>query len=146
MKKTLLTLCSVLLAAVAMACTDDDRIITYDKLPAEAKNLIEQHFAQERVALVSEDREWFGSSYEVKFVNGGELKFDSEGRWSDIDCAPAAVPTALLPAQILQKVERDFGGRKVVKIDRDRRDYEVKLEGGLELTFDLKFNLIDLDD
>lgn len=146
MKKTLLTLCSVLLAAVAMACTDDDRIISYDKLPAEAKNLIEQHFAEERVALVSEDRDWLSPSYEVKFATGGELKFDSEGVWREIDCAPAAVPTALVPAQILQKVARDFDGRQVVKIDRDRRDYEVKLEGGLELKFDLQFNLIELDD
>ena len=29
---------------------------------------------------------------------------------------------------------------------RDKRDYEVKLTNGLELTFDLKFNLIDIDD
>ena len=29
---------------------------------------------------------------------------------------------------------------------RDSRDYEVKLSNGLELTFDLKFNLIDIDD
>lgn len=31
-------------------------------------------------------------------------------------------------------------------IHRDKRDYEVKLTNGLELTFDLKFNLIDIDD
>ena len=30
-------------------------------------------------------------------------------------------------------------------IDRDRRDYEVELDNGLDLKFDLKFRLIDID-
>jgi hypothetical protein len=33
-----------------------------------------------------------------------------------------------------------------MKIDRDRRDYEISLSNRLELTFDKKFNLVDIDD
>ena len=35
--------------------------------------------------------------------------------------------------------------RKITAIDRDRRDYEVELDNGLDLKFDLKFRLIDID-
>ena len=39
-----------------------------------------------------------------------------------------------------------FPGRTITKIDRDRRDYELELNDGLELTFNLKFDLIGIDD
>lgn len=146
MKKFFVFVGALLLATSAIARTDDDRVIAYEKLPAEARQMIEQYFAEDRVLLVCEEKEWFGASYEVKLASGCEVKFDSDGLWSEVDCSPQAVPTALIPAVILQKVERDFAGRKVIKIDRDRRDYEVELEGGAELKFDLKGNLIGLDD
>ncbi len=33
----------------------------------------------------------------------------------------------------------------VVKIEKERREYEAKLSDRVELTFDSKFNLIDID-
>lgn len=33
-----------------------------------------------------------------------------------------------------------------VSIDRDKRDWEVKLDNGLDLKFDLHFRLIEIDD
>ena len=35
---------------------------------------------------------------------------------------------------------------KIVSIDRDKRDWEVKLDNGLDLKFDLQFRLIEIDD
>lgn len=34
----------------------------------------------------------------------------------------------------------------MLKLERDRRDYEVELDNGFEMKFDLDFRLIDLDD
>lgn len=51
-----------------------------------------------------------------------------------------------VPAQIAQYVSGHYPDASIVQIDRDKHDYEVKLSNGLELTFDLKFNLIDIDD
>ena len=39
----------------------------------------------------------------------------------------------------------NYPDRKITAIDRDRRDYEVELDNGLDLKFDLKFRLIDID-
>ena len=33
-----------------------------------------------------------------------------------------------------------------IKIDRDRRGYDVKLNNGMEIEFDKKFNVVDIDD
>ena len=41
---------------------------------------------------------------------------------------------------------KNFAGRKIVSIDRDKRDWEVKLDNGLDLKFDLHFRLIEIDD
>ncbi|MCZ2607976.1 PepSY-like domain-containing protein, partial [Bacteroides fragilis] len=39
----------------------------------------------------------------------------------------------------------NYPDAKVLKIERDKTDYEVKLSNGWELKFDSKFNLIDID-
>jgi len=51
--------------------------------------------------------------------------------------------------------ESNFFGRKrrvslediaKIKIDRDRRGYDVKLNNGMEIEFDKKINVVDIDD
>ena len=56
------------------------------------------------------------------------------------------VPAAIVPQQIRDYVAKNFAGRKIVSIDRDKRDWEVKLDNGLDLKFDLQFRLIEIDD
>ena len=57
-----------------------------------------------------------------------------------------ALPAAIVPQQIRDYVAKNFAGRKIVSIDRDKRDWEVKLDNGLDLKFDLQFRLIEIDD
>ena len=47
---------------------------------------------------------------------------------------------------VSNSLQNRCGALSIVQISRDKHDYEVKLSNGLELTFDLKFNLIDIDD
>ena len=45
-----------------------------------------------------------------------------------------------------QYVKTNYAGQKVLKIEKeDRGGYEIKLSGGLELGFDKRFQLIDID-
>ena len=37
-------------------------------------------------------------------------------------------------------------GVTIVKIERDKRGYDVKLSSGMELEFDTNYNLVDIDD
>ena len=92
------------------------------------------------------ERELFDTTYEVIFTSSSKVEFLKNGDWKEVDCKYSTVPAAIIPQQIAQYVFQYYPDTSVVQIDRDKRDYEVKLTNGLELTFDLKFNLIDIDD
>ena len=47
---------------------------------------------------------------------------------------------------IRNHVAQQHPDQRIVSIDRDSKDYEVKLSNGVELKFDLKFSLIGFDD
>ena len=51
----------------------------------------------------------------------------------------------VIPATIQKYVTTNYPDAKILKIERDKKDYEVKLSNRTELKFDLKFNLIDID-
>ena len=46
----------------------------------------------------------------------------------------------------MKYVKENYPDVKVLMIERDRNDYELKLSNRLELTFDTKYNIIDIDD
>ena len=56
------------------------------------------------------------------------------------------IPQAIIPEVIQDLIKKNYSSNKVVKIEKEIRDYEIKLDNGLEMTFDLKGNLIDIDD
>ena len=74
-----------------------------------------------------------------------EVEFTKNGEWKDVECKYGEVPAAIVPQQIRDYVAKNYPDRKITAIDRDRRDYEVELDNGLDLKFDLKFRLIDID-
>lgn len=145
MKKILLLLlCLFSLQTVVRA--DDDRPIAVTQLPASAQQFIKKHFAGNQVAFAKMEKDWFSKSYDVTFTNGNKLEFDEKGEWTEVDCKYTSVPVAIVPKAIADYVAQNYKDVRILKIDRDTRDYEVKLSNRLELKFDLQFNLIDIDD
>lgn len=146
MKKLLILSTILMVLGIATACADNDKPIAVTQLPAKAQQFIKTHFSKEKVALAKLEQEIFETRYEVVFTSGSKVEFLKDGEWKEIDCKYSTVPTAVIPAQIAQYVSQNYPDTKVVQIDRDKRDYEVKITNGLELTFDKQFNLIDIDD
>jgi len=144
MKKSLVTLCALCAASPLLA--GDDRPISMEQLPAVAREFVAAHFGGVRVALSTVDREFMDTTYEVFFADGRKVEFDGKGRWKEIDCKHDRVPEGTVPREILAHIEANYAGRHVTEISRDRRDYEVQLRGGPELTFDRRFRLIEIDD
>lgn len=144
MKRFSIWMMSLLLATSCWAATD--RIVTANELPEKAKKMLEAHFPGDVVQYASLDDDWFGALYEVRLSSGCEVDFTKEGEWLSIDCAPNPVPEALIPAPLLKEVHDRFAGSSVVKIDRDRHGYELELSNGLELKFNSKYRLVELDD
>ncbi|MDR2882258.1 MAG: PepSY-like domain-containing protein [Alistipes sp.] len=145
MKKVILLLCAAAISTPLLA--DGDKPVEVSQLPAPAREFIDRHFGDVRVALATVEREMFdGTTYEVFFTDGRHVEFDGSGRWTSVDCSRDRVPEGIVPEAILRHIAANYPGRHVTEIDRDRRDYEVQLDRGLELTFDMQFRLIGMDD
>lgn len=128
---------------VAMA--DNDKPVTFEQLPQAAQQFIRQNFADREIAFSKMEKEWFDTSYDVLFTNGDKLEFDKKGQWKEMYCKFTAVPEKALPAPIVKFVNDKYPGVKVLVIEKDRYEYEVRLSNFWEITFDLQFNVIDMD-
>ena len=134
MKKSVIFVLSLVLAICLplQLKADNDRVITFDK----------QNFADKTPLAITADRD----DYKVMYQNGEKVEFDKKGNWKDIECKGSQVPSALIPADIAASVNAKFPGATITEIDRDRRGYSVKLSNGLELEFNKKFQIVELDD
>lgn len=144
MKKLLfLFVCLFTLQTVAKA--DDDKPIQVTQMPKTAQQFIKQHFADSKVALAKMENDLLSKSYEVIFTDGNKIEFDKKGNWEEVNCKFTSVPLQVIPQPIQQYINTNYPDTKVLVIERDSKDYEVKLSNRVELKFDLKFKLIDID-
>lgn len=126
---------------------DNDKLIQYKELPQQAQAFVKQHFDPTAVALVKMETDFFDKSYEIIFSNGDKLEFDKSGIWKEVDCRYTALPTSIIPAAIQNYVSKNYPDAKILKIEKKRSgDTEIDLSNHLELTFDSKYNLVDIDD
>lgn len=144
MKKLLLLfVCLFTLQTIARA--DDDKPIQVSQMPQKAQQFIKQHFAGNNIAMAKVESDFLQKSYDVIFTDGNKVEFDKKGNWTEVNCKLSVVPQGIIPAPIQKYVTTNYADAKILKIERDKADYEVKLSNGWELKFDSKFNLIDID-
>lgn len=151
MKTITTTLCAILITASAAFATsiyidNNDKPIDYDKLPAKAKSLIQENFAGEELSHIIYDNDVISSDYTVSFLSGTKLEFNGKGEWTEIDCGRASVPEALIPQQIAEYVKAKHPNNTITELKREHGNTEVKLNGGLELTFNSRYRIVDVDD
>lgn len=145
MKRLFLSIvCLTLLGTVAFA--GNDKPITVDQLPQTVQQFIKKYFADTEVSYAKVESEIFDKSYEVIFVNGCKVEFNKQGEWTDVDCKYAEVPAGIVPQKIQEFVAKNHPNTKVIEIDKDKRDYELKLSSRVELKFDLQENFMGYDD
>ncbi|MBO4814554.1 MAG: PepSY-like domain-containing protein [Muribaculaceae bacterium] len=138
--KAILLMVAILIGFSAKA--DHDQVITYNQLPANAQALLKEYFANKVPLVVTMD--W--DDYTIVYDSGEKVEFNKQGEWKEIDCRTSFVPTALIPEQIKANVKTSFPGTTILKLDRNRRGYEVKLNNGLEIEYNRAFQVIDIDD
>lgn len=144
MKKLLfLLVCLFTLQTVARA--DDDKPIQINQMPQQAQLFIKKYFADSKVALAKMESDLLNKSYDVIFTDGNKVEFDKKGNWKEVDCKYSSVPAAIIPEAIQKYIKTNYPDTKVVKMERDKKEYEVKLTNRTELKFDMDFNLLDID-
>ncbi len=107
---------------------------------------IQNTFPGQTVSYAKVDRDFGRTTYEVCLNNGTELEFDKNGAIDKVDCNFSAVPAHLVPATIADYVKMNFAGAAIVKIDKERYGYDVELSNELELKFNKKGQLMNIDD
>ncbi len=142
MKKSIFFLFALVLTSCLPLQADNDQVITFDRLPAAAQTMLNQNFADKVPLVITAD--W--DDYKVMYANGEKVEFDKRGNWRDIECKASQVPTNLIPAQITANVNATFPGSSITEIDRDHSGYSVQLSNGLELEYNRRFQVIEVDD
>lgn len=144
MKRIIALLTCLLLTSFAVQASDD-KPIDFSQLPKQSQQFIKTYFPGYSVALVKTERDFFDKSYEVIFTNGNKIDFDRSGRWKEVDCTYSQLPEEIIPLEIRNYAAKHFPNIKINQIEKERRSYEISLANDIELTFDLKFNIIDID-
>ena len=131
-----------MLAMSFNARADHDQVITFNQMPEAAQALLKQYFADKVPLVVTVD--W--DDYTIMYESGEKVEFDKQGNWKEISCVMSCVPAELIPEQIKSHITTTFPGTEILKIDRNRRGYEVKLSNGLEVEYTPTFQVIGIDD
>ena len=146
MKKNLFVFAAFALLAILSASAENDKVVNKNELPAQAQHFINEYFPEINLAYAKLEREFIEHSYEVVLTDGTKLEFSDKGTWVEVDCKYSEVPSEIIPAPIKEYIEKNYPRERVFKIERDRSDYKLKLSNRLELTFNKKFKIIDIDD
>ena len=132
----------VMMTMGLQAKADHDQVIPFNQMPEAAQAFLKQHFTNKVPLVVTVD--W--DDYTIRYESGEKVEFDKNGNWKEIDCRSSIVPTELIPEEIKTNIASTFPGAMILKIDRNRRGYEVKLNNGLEVEYSPTFQVIDIDD
>lgn len=139
---------AVLVIAVVVAVNIEyEKPVSQEKLPAAAQSFLEQYYPGGNIALVMKSLDDMKVTYETIYTDGVRVEFDRRGEWKKVGSGLSPVPQDLIPPQITAYLSANFPALDVVKIERDRKEWEVKLSNRMELTFDSRtFALTDVDD
>ena len=137
-------ICMFLMMGTTYSMADNGYVVGIQQPPAGAQEVMTKYFADKTVLTILKERD----EYEVIFNNGEKIEFNKKGEWTEVSCHTTQVPDILIPDPIKARIKADFANSKIVKIDRSSKGkkYEVKLNNGLEVEFDKKFNIIKVDD
>lgn len=96
--------------------------------------------------MAKQETDLFFKSYDVIFTNGEKLEFDKSGDWTEVKCTASEVPSQIVPEAIRSYVKTNYPNEKILQIERDKKEYEIKLSNRWEIKFDSQFRVIDIDD
>ena len=148
--KRILSLTLALVALVSLVTLSlhagSDRVIQSKQLPKVAQLFLAKHFAGRAVSFAKEDRDFSGTTYDVRLADGTEVEFTSAGEWKEVDGKHTALPLTFIPAQIVKTIQSQHAGDAIVHIERKRRGYQVELASGLEVLFNTRCQLVGYDD
>ena len=142
--KKLVMMLVCMFAVHTMVMADNDKPIEVSQL--KAQTFIKTYFKDHKVAMAKLESGMFYKSYDVVFTNGEKVEFDKSGEWKEVRCRQSEVPVQIVPEAIRNYVKTNYPDARILQIEYDDNEYEIKLSNRWEITFDSKMRVIDIDD
>lgn len=143
-KKFFMFIAVAMLSAVLCTACAKDKVISANDLPKTSQEFLKKHFPDAKVSIVT--KEW--NDYDVWLDNGFEISFMRKGEWDEVDGNRKAVPQSvidLLPKAIAVYVSEHFPNTQIVSVNQEPFGYDVDLSNDLDLEFDGKGNIREID-
>ena len=134
---------ATLFSATAVA---DDKPITFEKLPAAARQFVNTNFPNAEVMRVMQDDDLICPDYFVVLAGGVKIDFSHNGALEKVESERNGIPDGIVPVQIRDYVGSHYPDTVILEYEVGRKGYEVKLSNHIELKFNQGFHLMKIDD
>lgn len=138
--RKLLAFFPILLGVWMLSSCDDEKKIDFGDLPSEARSFIENYFPSADILSIVQEKEDGRKEYQVKLSNGTDMKFDEDGEWTNIECYFSPLPTGILPANVITKVEELHPEAYINGVEKELGGYVVEVTDAGGIDWDMRFN------
>ena len=138
--RKLLAFLPILLGVWMLSSCDDEKKIDFGDLPSEARSFIENYFPSADILSIVQEKEDGRKEYQVKLSNGTDMEFDEDGEWTNIECYFSPLPTGILPANVITKVEELQPEAYINGVEKELGGYVVEVTDAGGIDWDMRFN------
>lgn len=138
--RKLLAFFPILLGVWMLSSCDDEKKIDFGDLPSEARSFIENYFPSADILSIVQEKEDGRKEYQVKLSNGTDMEFDEDGGWTNIECYFSPLPTGILPANVITKVEELHPEAYINGVEKELGGYVVEVTDADGIDWDMRFN------
>lgn len=138
--RKLLAFLPILLGVWMLSSCDDEKKIDFGDLPSEARSFIENYFPSADILSIVQEKEDGRKEYQVKLSDGTDMEFDEDGEWTNIECYFNPLPTGILPANVITKVEELHPEAYINGVEKELGGYVVEVTDAGGIDWDMRFN------
>lgn len=138
--RKLLAFLPILLGVWMLSSCDDEKKIDFGELPGEARSFIENYFHSADILSIVQEKEDGRKEYQVKLSDGTDMEFDEDGEWTNIECYFSPLPTGILPANVITKVEELHPEAYINGVEKELGGYVVEVTDAGGIDWDMRFN------
>lgn len=138
--RKLLAFLPILLGVWMLSSCDDEKKIDFGDLPSEARSFIENYFPGADILSIVQEKENGRKEYQVKLSDGTDMEFDEDGEWTNIECYFSPLPTGILPANVITKVEELHPEAYINGVEKELGGYVVEVTDADGIDWDMRFN------
>ncbi|MDH6304931.1 hypothetical protein M2459_001668 [Parabacteroides sp. PF5-5] len=131
----------------SICATAAPSVVYQRHLPRKMQVFLDRHFGKYEIEKLEYDAE--DGECKVKYSNGIEVEFDDFGSLIEIESDYAPLPKSIidiLPSPAIDFIAKRYSQRPIRKIKYKSGTYKVKLGKSLEIIFDERGNVIEIDD